>query len=192
MKSISLLVSLLILMGGVIRPAKAQVPYLRIYSSDKYDRSCITCPPLNTLVHLYVVLEGWTEPFSAIDFTIDYGEGLYWAWDDLAYPDGTVTIGYSPTGIAIAWGTCCLPDPSSGETLVLKPVVLGTPWCVPNTPVKVKGYGYGTPAIEKPYPTVVRYPDLTEVSVYGLDSYICPPIAVEPTTWGAVKALYRR
>ena len=191
MKSVCLLVSVLILIGGAVSPAKGQIPLVRIYSTDQFDQSCIDCAAPNTLVQLYVVLENWTQPFSAIDFTIDYGSGLYWAWDDLAYPDGTVTIGNSLSGIAIAWGTCCLPDPSSGRTLVLKPWVLATNHCVPYAPVRVHGFGYGS-SVEKPYPTVVRYPDFTEVAVAGLDSYMCPIIAVESTTWGSVKALYRR
>jgi hypothetical protein len=85
-----------------------------------------------------------------------------------------------------------MPDPSSGRTLLLTPLVLVAQQCDCGGnpffgPIVVKGYA----PLGKEYPSLIRYPDLTEVSVVGYTSLMCGPVATEPTTWGKVKSLYR-
>jgi hypothetical protein len=185
------IVSTFVLLGVISGPASAQVPIIKVYSVGTYSQERIGCYPAGTLTHLYVVLENWTTPFSAVDFSIAYPSHLIWLADVPAYDDGTVIIGNSPTGIAIAWGNCCMPDPSSGRTLLLTPLVFVSQQCDCNVgffgSIVVTGY---TP-LGKQNPSLIRYPDLTEVSGLGSYSYMCGPIATEPTTWGKVKSLYR-
>lgn len=182
----------LLLAACVSRPALAQVPNIQVYSDPSFTNPFIGCLGGNgTVLHpLYVVLNNWSEPFSAVDFSISFAAGMAWVTDILPDPTGSVLIGQSPTGVAVAWGGCCLPDPTVGQVLLLMPqvVAFGEDCCegFPNPYVQVRGY------MNKQNPTVVRYPDFTEFPVLGLTSILCePPVATESTTWGGIKALYR-
>jgi hypothetical protein len=62
--------------------------------------------------------------------------------------------------------------------------------CNQGSPQAVVVGGY-TP-FGKTNPTAIRKEDFTEHAGVGMTSLICPGfIAVQPSTWGQVKALYR-
>jgi hypothetical protein len=106
-------------------------------------------------------------------------------------------IGSSPGGIIVGWGGCCIPD-GFLPIVALKPFVqwgvcdclnhnVGDPNAMPQA-IVVGGY---TPH-GKTTPTAIRLEDFSEVAGVGMTSLVCPgPIAVQSSTWGGVKALYR-
>ena len=185
------LVLLVVFLASEPMSAAAQIPYVHVYSDPAFDDNFIGCPPSNaqlgTPLLLYVVLHNWTEPFSAVDFSIIFPNELVYVADIAVDPVGSVMIGTSPSGIAIAWGGCCLPDASTGTTLLLTILVLTAPGCNCHDAIRVSGYG----PLSKSNPTLVRYPDFSEVQLYGMSSGMCGTTPVEPTTWGKVKSLYR-
>ncbi|HET6348067.1 MAG TPA: hypothetical protein VFH88_03195 [Candidatus Krumholzibacteria bacterium] len=181
------------LIGVLAGSAMAQVPNIQVYFDAAATQTQTDCGTANTVANLYVVMNNWNFSITGVDFTIEYPSVLTWLGDNLPDPLTQVAIGNSPTGIAIAYANCC---PLDGFTpaLCLIPSVLWGP-CDCNTGPKavvVHGYGWGTPSIEKPYPTAIRKDDYAEFTGIGMTSLICPGnVAVQETTWGQVKALYR-
>jgi len=113
-----------------------------------------------------------------------------WVGDQLPDPTTQVSIGQSPTGIAIAAANCCAFNGFAPVEVLWPLVIWGNCDCAgPGNPqsIVVGGSGPG-----KPVPTAVRKEDFVEFPGVGMTSLICPGvIATEPTTWGQVKALYR-
>jgi hypothetical protein len=149
----------------------------------------LTCGAPGTVSEVCIVLRNVDFVVSAVDFTVNYPSSMTWLADlppDPAYTNEVVTIGQSPTGIAVAWAICCMQNASNG-LVVLRALVM---WngCNCNESVTVTGYG----ALGKTQPTVVRAEDFQEFEVKGLlNTFAGCPVAVQPTTWGSVKALYR-
>jgi len=190
------------LAGLMVGSAMAQVPNVQVYFDASWTQTQADCPGgapfAGPPVELYVVMNNWNMNISAVDFSISYPLALLWVADNLPDSEGlSVSIGQSPTGIAVAWANCCPPD-GFLPVLALKPLVLwgicdcnnhtvGDPNAMPQALV-VGGYG----ALGKTNPTAVRKEDFVEFNGVGMTSLICPgPIAVQPSTWGQVKALYR-
>jgi hypothetical protein len=186
------------LVGVLAGSAMAQVPNVQIYFDPAFTQTQTICPggpPGSVVSNLYVVMNNWNMNITGVDFTIQYPPQLIWLADNLPDPSTQVSIGNSPTGIAIAYANCC-PLDGFQASLVLVPLVTWNCDCgqAPpgGYPVVVRGYGYGTPSIEKPAPTAIRKEDFAEVTGVGMTSLICPGIIpVEQSTWGQVKALYR-
>lgn len=181
------------LIGVLAGSAMAQVPNVQVYFDEAVTQTQTNCGVANTLDSLYVVMNNWNFNITGVDFTIEYPSVLTWLADNLPDPATQVAIGNSATGIAIAYANCC-PLNGFQSALCLIPTVL---WgqCDCNTGPKavvVHGYGWGTPSIEKPYPTAIRKEDYATFEGVGLTSLICPGlIPVKESTWGQVKALYR-
>ena len=179
-----------VLTGLLSVPAFAQVPYVKIYSelnSDFYH-----CGQAGTFQELIVVLHNVDDVVSAIDFSVQYPPSMVWLFDllpDARYVNNEViTIGNSPTGVAVAWHSCCMQDASQG-LVVLRPVVLWRGNCN-CAPIIVGGYG----PLGKTQPSYIRASDFSEHAAVGGTTNYNPDfcdIAVEPTTWGRVKSLYR-
>lgn len=178
----------LALAGSVVGSATAQVPTLQVFSDSSLKEPFIRCGTPNTWAELFVVMRNVNFLVSAIDFSISYSPYMVWLYDMLPDPDVMVQIGNSPMGTALAWAGCCTPDGSLGDIVVLRPVIYWPGYCrCGDSVVRVEGYA----PLGKTTPSVVRYPDFTEFDIIGMDTYFCPPIPVQPTTWGSVKALYR-
>ena len=116
--------------------------------------------------------------------TIQYPPALLFIQDHI---DATLWLGQSNEGLSMVWQT---PRNGFEPLLLFRTEVIWTQSCDCNSgpqPVYVTGYNGGA------NPAFVRWPDYTEVLAVGMMSLICrqPPISVESTTWGRIKALYR-
>jgi len=184
------------LAGVMAGSAIAQVPNVQVYFDPALTQTQSQCPGGDPFagppVELYVAMNNWNMNVTGVDFSISYPPALLWVGDNLPDPEIMVSIGQSPTGIAIAWANCCAPN-GFLSILALKPLVI---WgvCDCNQPpqaVIVRGYLHGQPG-GKPGPTAIRKEDFQEFPGLGLTSLICPgAIATESKTWGEIKALYR-
>ena len=170
--------------------AKGQVPNVQVYFDAAHTQTQATCGQSGTPTTLYVVMNNWNMNVTGVDFSINYSPGLIWIGDNLPDPLTQVSIGQSPTGIAIAYANCCYLTAGSNPEVLL-PLVLWSPNCTcagPPLAVVVGGYA----PLGKTQPSAVRKEDFQEFSGIGMTSLICPgAIATEPSTWGQVKALYR-
>jgi len=171
-------------------PAFAQVPIVRIYEDQSYS-PFFHCGPQGTLHEFIVVLHNVDDVVSAVDFSIQYPASMIFLGDQL--PDGgyfnneVILLGSSPTGVAVAWHSCCMTDASQG-LVVLRPLIMWTGNCDCAQALVVGGY---TP-LGKTQPSFVRFADFTEHPALGSASpWIQCSVPVEPTTWGKVKSLYR-
>ncbi len=182
-----------VLVTALSLPAFAQVPYIKVYADDTFS-STYHCGTQGVLHEFIVVLHNVPDVVSAVDFTIQYPPTMTWIGDQL--PDAryvskeVITIGSSPTGIAVAWHNCCMQAAPPGEPLVvLRPLIMWTGNCnFGCDTIEVSGYA----PLGKQKPSYVRASDFTEHDALGMftaNDYC--GVAVEPTTWGRVKALYR-
>lgn len=181
------------LTGVIVGSAIAQVPNVQVYFDPNHTQTQAMCPASPPFagppVELYVVMNNWNMNVTGVDFSISYPPAMAWLGDNLPDPLTSVSIGNSPTGIAIAYANCCAQDGFQAIE-VLRPLILwGNCDCNQGPqPVVVGGY---TP-LGKNQPSAVRKEDFAEFSGVGMTSLICPgPIATEQSTWGQVKALYR-
>jgi len=176
------------LAGLVAGSAMAQVPNVQVYFDPNWTQTQSNCHPQGPPEELYVVCNNWNMSVSGVDFSISYPPALAWLTDNP--PDEySAQVGQSPTGVAVAWGDCC-PQNGFLPFLALKPLVLWGECDCNLGPYAIAVGGY-TP-LGKTHPSAVRTGDFVEFSGVGMTSLICPgQIAVESSTWGAVKALYR-
>jgi hypothetical protein len=181
------------LAGVMAGSAMAQVPNVQVYFDGAYTQTQRNCPgyaPFTTPDSMYVVMNNWNMNITGVDFSIQYPGALVWLADKEPDPGVSIFLGQSPTGIAVAWANCCAPN-GFLPVLALKPIFLwGVCDCNQGSPQAVVVGGY-TP-FGKTNPTAIRKEDFTEHAGVGMTSLICPGfIAVQPSTWGQVKALYR-
>jgi hypothetical protein len=178
--------------GLMAGSALAQVPNVQVYFNPAHTETqafCPDAPPGTVSQNLYVVMNNWNMNVTGVDFSISYPPSLIFLGDQLVDPVTQVSLGNSPTGIAIAYANCCYQDGFQAIE-VLRPLVLWGPCdCLQGPQALVVG-GY-TP-LGKTQPTAVRREDFAEFSGVGMTSLVCPVgVATEQTTWGQVKALYR-
>lgn len=178
------------LAGLMAGSAMAQVPNVQVYFDASWSQTQANCPGGPTgPFELYVVMNNWNMNVSAVDFSISYPPALAWIGDILPDANTMAIIGASPTGVLVGWGGCCTPDGFS-PILALKPFVQWGPCDCAGGPQAIVVGGY-TP-LGKTTPTAVRVEDFSEHAGVGMTSLICPgAIAVQSSTWGGVKALYR-
>lgn len=186
-------VLVLALVLSVAASAVAQIPTVQVFTDPALQEPFYRCGTLNTTAELFVVVTGADFVVSAVDFHIEYPPSVTWladfAPDANYFQNEWVTIGNSPTGIAIAWANCCMTDGSEGPFVVMRALVHWSGPCT-CTPFVVGGYE----PLGKTQPTLVRNGDFTEFDAAGLATYYNPAIcdlAVEQSTWGKVKSLYR-
>ena len=183
---------LLLLSIVVTAPAAAQVAYFQAYTDPALQENVYHCGTSGTTAQVFIVLGNADVRVSAVDFHVDYPPGMVWITD--LPPDdnytGTewATIGQSPTGIAIAWANCCMTDGSERPFVVMRALVYWPGSQCPCSGFTVGGYA----ALGKTQPSYVRDGDFAEFSAVGRTSYRSNcETAVEPSTWGRVKSLYR-
>jgi hypothetical protein len=177
------------LIGVIVGSAAAQVPTVQVYFDASHTQALASCGPTDRLTTLYVVMNNWNMNITGVDFSISYPPALIFLADTLPDPSTQTMIGQSPTGIAIAYANCCYLN-GAQSVEILQPLVLWGP-CDCNQgpqPVIVGGYA----PLGKTQPTAIRKEDFQQFSGIGMTSLICAAdFAVEPSTWGKVKALYR-
>ena len=181
------------LTGVIVGSAIAQVPNVQVYFDPNHTQTQAMCPASPPFsgppVELYVVMNNWNMNITGVDFSISYPPAMSWLGDNLPDPLTMVSIGNSPTGIAIAYANCCAQDGFQAVE-VLRPIVLFGVCDCNQGPQSVVVGGYEP--LGKNQPSAVRKEDFAEFSGVGMTSLICPgAIATEQSTWGQVKALYR-
>jgi len=182
------------LIGLVAGSAMAQVPNIQVYFDANHtqtQRNCPGVPPFTLIDSLYVVMNNWNMNVTGVDFSIHYPPSVVWIADHLVDTSIQASLGSSPAGIAIVYANCC-PADGFQNVEVLRPVfVWGVCDCAQSPPPQAIVVG-GYEPLGKTQPTAVRKEDFALFSGLGMTSLICPgPIAVQPSTWGQVKALYR-
>jgi hypothetical protein len=183
------------IVGLVAVGAMAQVPNVQVYFNSIYNETQADCQPPGTPQDLFVVMNNWNMFVQAVDFSIDYPAGPLFISGEDAPPDASV-IGSSDAqggagGIAVGF---LIRENGYAPVLALTVHATWTANCECSggpQAIVVRGYQYGD-QFGKLNPSAIQWPDFFEVEGLGMTSLICPgPVAVEESTWGGVKALYR-
>jgi len=182
---------LAVVLGGILAgSAMAQVPYVQLYFDSEHTQTRTPCGSIGNLTTLYVVMKNWNMNVTGVDFSVNYSPSLIWVADVLPDPSTSISIGQTPTGIAIAYANCCYLNGSVDQEVLQVLAVWGPCDCAIGPYAVVIG-GY-TP-LGKTQPTAIRKEDFQEFAGVGMTSIICDnAFAIEPSTWGKVKALYRQ
>lgn len=171
-------------------PARSETPYVQIYFDRNWTQAFENCPGTGVLDTLYIVANEFNAFIAGIEFSVDYPDELSWIADFDTQP---VTLGVTPTGFSTAWA---IPQNGYSPFLVAKVLVM---W--------VCDYcgNLDSPLCPNVHPTsgyvrAVRFPDYEFIYATVKPACICPvwgctcpeiPVAVEKTTWGRIKGLYR-
>lgn len=177
------------LVGVLAGSAMAQVPNIQVYFDPGHSQTQRTCGVASSLDSVYVVANNWNMNVTGIDLSIQFPPAMIFLADNLPDPSTSTKIGFSPTGVAIAYANCCFQNGFTSFE-VLHTLFLWGPCDCSQGPKSIVVGGY-TP-LGKTQPSAIRKEDFQEFSGVGMTSLICPgAIATEPSTWGQVKALYR-
>jgi hypothetical protein len=180
--------------GAVAEP----VPYFQVYFDDasngSFGETSANCGQVGHPVYLYVVARNFESWLSAVEFKVDFPEGIMYVGETIAPPtQGTIlSIGNSNIGLAVSTS---LPRSGFGEPGVLITTIFaiwtGDCYCqLGPSPIVVGPYPYPDPG--KTHPSGVRWPDLVEIPAVGMTSLLCPGVVpTQESTWGGIKALYR-
>lgn len=173
--------------------ATAQVPFFQVYFDDasngSYGETQAYCGEPAVKTNLYLVAQNWNMLVAGLDYQVYFPQALLYSDDTWAVvPGGSVVFGDSRQGAAIGYG---LPRNGFSPLLIS---TIGAYWtgqcdCAAGPQAIIVGPHPGS-GFETP--TGVRYPDYAIFPAVGMTSLICPdPVAVQETTWGGIKALYR-
>ena len=174
------------------------VPYFQVYFDDasngSYGDTQANCGTVGTPVYLYVVARNFESWLAAIEYSIDFPDGLMYVGETIVPPtQGTMlTLGNSDIGLTVGWS---IPRNGFGEPGVLISTIFAiwTADCycqLGPQPIVVGPYPYPDPG--KTHPSGVRWPDLVELPAVGMTSLLCPgAVSTQESTWGGIKALYR-
>jgi hypothetical protein len=179
----------------------AQLPRLQVYFDASFTETYANCPdspPGTEIQELYFVAHNFNAWLSAIEFRVLYPPQMMFLGDNLDDGQGglKLMLGTSPEGIAVAW---TVPANGFEPLFVSRATVL---WMCQGCAEVNHRVCFDV------YPTsgklrAVRWPDESIIYGFGQAGMICPTccptgpvicpdytIPVQPTTWGAVKALY--
>jgi hypothetical protein len=180
--------------GAVAEP----VPYFQVYFDDasngSFGETSANCGQVGHPVYLYVVARNFESWLSAVEFKVDFPDGIMYVGETIAPPtQGTIlSIGNSNIGLTVSTS---LPRNGFGEPGVLITTIFaiwtGDCYCqLGPSPIVVGPYPYPDPG--KTHPSGVRWPDLVEIPAVGMTSLLCPGVVpTQESTWGGIKALYR-
>jgi len=170
---------------AIASSASAQTPYFQVYFDSAMQESSADCPaapPGSVIDTLYVVAHNFNAWVQTTDFMVDYGTHLTWLGE---FAIGTpLTIGESPTGVAITW------QQRRNGWAPIPMLQVTVQWqcddCVgkDNSPIIV------LPNPGKIAPRVVEAGTDQVIFGVGMTSLICALVPVEETTWGQIKSLY--
>lgn len=180
--------------GAVAEP----VPYFQVYFDDasngSFGETSANCGQVGHPVYLYVVARNFESWLSAVEFKVDFPDGIMYVGETITPPtQGTIlSIGNSNIGLTVSTS---LPRNGFGEPGVLITTIFaiwtGDCYCqLGPSPIVVGPYPYPDPG--KTHPSGVRWPDLVEIPAVGMTSLLCPGVVpTQESTWGGIKALYR-
>jgi hypothetical protein len=174
------------------------VPYFQVYFDDasngSFGETSANCGQVGHPVYLYVVARNFESWLSAVEFKVDFPDGIMYVGETITPPtQGTIlSIGNSNIGLTVSTS---LPRNGFGEPGVLITTIFaiwtGDCYCqLGPSPIVVGPYPYPDPG--KTHPSGVRWPDLVEIPAVGMTSLLCPGVVpTQESTWGGIKALYR-
>lgn len=169
--------------------ASAQVPYVQAYFDELHTVTVLDQCPTEPIGRLYIVAHNWGIFMSAIEYQIVYPPQITFLGDFID-EENILSIGQSPTGIALAWKN--IPG-LAFESLRLQEVSVAYT-CTACNDQDITITVVKHPASDPTQPNyLVRAVDfwLSEFWGVGMASVICPTVPVEEATWGGIKALYR-
>ncbi len=169
-----------VLVGVMAAAACAQTPFIKVYFDPQYQHDVALCPG-QVVGDLYVAAVDFNCFISAAEFAVQYPAALMWLADADVPP---VTIGQTPTGISMGFGT---PRNGFSPVPLCRVMVL---WVCSSC----VGYGGNLIRVVQHPATgflgATNFPNNELIPAYGLASMICPETPTSDTTWGRVKALY--
>lgn len=178
----------LLLAGGALlltaRVASAQVPYIQVYFDSNLRQTSLYGCNQGALDTLYVVAHNFDAEIGSAEYAISYTVALNWICDTL--PPDALATGNSPQGIVITYPT---PLPAYSG-VVLQEVLVS--W---NCFYDCQFNEYDLVVI--PNPTTgrlggVRASDSAFIDAVGMTDPMCGIVLpVHPTSWGAIKSLYK-
>jgi len=194
MRPITILFCVLFLaaLSASVQPGFAQTPSVTTYFDENFKLVLPVCPD-DRLGRLYVIAENFPAPFIQLEYRVNFDPEVTYIGD---YIRGGTAVGWSPTGIIQTWPT---PQDASSHLVVSEIVVFyncegcqvqGITICVDAHPETGYLRAISWPNMEPVYPMshmAVICPNLGP----NPPCPISPPVPVEATTWGHVKALYR-
>ena len=167
----------------------AQVPYVQPYFDELHTVTVLDECPTEPLGRLYIVAHNWGMFMSAIEYQINYAPQITFLGDFID-EDAILSIGLSPTGIALAWKGA--PGVAFTSLRLQEVSVAYTcEACVDqNITVTVVKHPDSDPTMPG---HLVRALDFNQNEYWGvgMTAVICPTVPVDETTWGGIKAQYK-
>ena len=166
-----------------ISPAQAQAGRISLYSDPGWSNT-VAYDTVPGSLTVYVVHDHTIDGWRAASFKIDSGAGFTGVWVGETSPY-TVTLGTSPTGIDIYYGSC---TPLPTHLLTITYQTFGTSAAC--------SYLESAPHPDRPEGYIVT----TTCSGYHIPSEsgrlfinpdsTCTQVPVRTTSWGSIKSLY--
>ena len=165
--------------------AHAQIPCVQWYFDADLTQTDRDCD--GSFAQLgYVTAVNFNVWFSAVEYMVSYPPQIFWM-ADIPVNENSSCIGSTPVGIACAWK---IPMNGFSPVVIMK---VQYDWRCPNCNRPRDG---SQPVIVGPHPTgrlsYITFA-LERFDAIGMVSMVCkfkPPVPVEETSWGKVKALY--
>jgi hypothetical protein len=169
--------------------ADAQVPYVQPYFDELQTVTILDECPTDPAGRLYIVAHNWGIFMSAIEYRIEYAPEITFLGDFIDEAN-ILSIGSSPTGIALAWKNSPGVAFTSLRLQEVSVFYTCTACEVTNITVTVKKHPDSDPT-QPDY--LVRALDFNQNEYWGIGmvAVICPTVPVEETTWGGIKAQYK-
>ena len=193
MKTILAIVVLLLSLSAL--NSRSQTPYLQVYFDSQLTQTvageCPSEPPMSMVGTLWVVAVDFNAYISAIEYIVDYPPEIYFVYDNT----GGLDIGNSASGIATAWP---FPKNAFFPVVVSEVRFIWNCQACRNTDIPVCMNIHP----DTGYLRAARWPD--NELIYATTGVACicptgcypcvcpnPPVPIEATSWGRIKALYR-
>ncbi|NIM20512.1 MAG: hypothetical protein GTO51_09825 [Candidatus Latescibacteria bacterium] len=182
MRRVLIVVAALLIMSLGTSIVSAQVPYVEfVFSHRGGSADCPPDPPGTVLDSAFVVANNFGMWMSAIEYGVSYPPEIIFLSDNTT----GLNIGSSDVGISTAWP---LPQNAFDPLIVNEVKFLWNCQGCPETNIPIPvGPNTATGFLQ-----AVRWPDNGLVSAVGMTSLICSTIPIEETTWGNIKALYKK
>ena len=169
--------------------AGAQVPYVQPYFDELHTVTVLNSCPTEPIGRLYIVAHNWGIFMSAIEYQILYPPQITFLGDFIDDAN-MLSIGQSPSGIALAWKN--VPGLAFKSLLLQEVSVFYTCTACDDQDIAVTVVKH--PASDPTQPNyMVRALDFWQNEFWGIGmtAVICPTVPVEQTTWGGIKSMYR-
>jgi hypothetical protein len=187
----------MLLAAVVPNDVDSQTPGVYLFYDNQYTDACQNCPdaPVGTVLDtIYVVLDGFSENLSSLQYSISYPPQITWLSD--VQTSGNA-VGSSPLGIRHVWSSSL---DATGTVLVAQVVIVYM--CDNCVDPDATAMTCIDPHPETGLLLAKRSPDGLRIYPRGYGLVLCPsapcepisrtspPSPVEKSTWGRIKSLY--